>query len=64
MYNRRLEALRGLQTRNGVECVALVPGANLRYFTGIPMHLSERPTVAFVPAEGELAIVLPELEAP
>ncbi len=64
MYGRRLEALRGLQTKNGVECVALVPGANLRYFVGLPMHLSERPTVAFVPAEGELAIVLPELEAP
>jgi Xaa-Pro dipeptidase len=64
MYNRRLEALRGLQTRNEVECVALVPGANLRYFTGIPMHLSERPTVAFVPAEGELAVLMPELEAP
>jgi Xaa-Pro dipeptidase len=44
--------------------VALVPGANLRYFTGLTMQLSERPTVAFVPAEGPLVVVLPQLEAP
>jgi Xaa-Pro dipeptidase len=28
------------------------------------MHLSERPTVALIPAEGPLFLVLPELEAP
>jgi Xaa-Pro dipeptidase len=60
----RLEALQRLQAENGVACVALMPGANLRYFTGLAMHLSERPTVAFVPAEGTPAIVIPELEAP
>jgi Xaa-Pro dipeptidase len=64
MADSRLEALRQFQAANGVACVALVPGANLRYFTGVEMHLSERPTVAFVPAEGALAVVLPELEAP
>jgi len=64
MYTRRLEALKHLQTKQGVACVALMPSANLRYFTGLTTHLSERPTVAFVPAEGPLAVVLPELEAP
>jgi Xaa-Pro dipeptidase len=64
MYMRRLEALRRLQVANGTEYVALVPGANLRYFTGLTMHLSERPTVAFVPAEGALVVLLPALEAP
>ena len=59
----RLEALRRLQTANGVACVALVPGANLQYFAGLAMHLSERPTVAFIPAEGPLAVLVPELEA-
>lgn len=63
-HSSRLEALRRLQARNGVECVALVPGANLRYFTSLSSHLSERPTVAFIPARGQLAILLPELEAP
>jgi Xaa-Pro dipeptidase len=64
MYTLRLDALRRLQVANGVACVALVPGANLRYFSGVAMHLSERPTVALVPAEGPLFFVLPELEAP
>jgi Xaa-Pro dipeptidase len=64
MDSSRLEALRQLQASNGIACVALVPGANLRYFTGLAMHLSELPTVAFVPAEGSLIVALPVLEAP
>jgi Xaa-Pro dipeptidase len=64
MYTLRVEALRRLQAANGIDCVALMPGANLRYFTGLTTHLSERPTVAFVPVEGPLAALLPELEAP
>jgi Xaa-Pro dipeptidase len=64
MHTLRLDALRQLQAANGVACVALVPGANLRYVTGLAMHLSERPTVALIPAEGPLLLVLPELEAP
>ncbi|ADI13816.1 M24 family metallopeptidase [Truepera radiovictrix] len=43
--------------------VALVPGANLRYFTGLALHPSERPTVAFVRGAA-LLIVAPELERP
>ena len=64
MHTSRLEALRQLEVVNGVECVALVPGANLRYFTGLTTHLSERPTVAFILAEGPLVVLLPKLEAP
>jgi Xaa-Pro dipeptidase len=64
MYAPRLDALRRLQAANGVACVALMPGANLYYFTGLNMHVSERPTVAFIPIEGALAVLLPELEAP
>jgi len=47
----------------GVDAVALVPGANLRYFTGLKLHLSERPTLAFFSQKG-LVLVLPELEVP
>lgn len=64
MDNQRIEALRRLQVSNGVDCVALMPGANLRYFAGLNMHLSERPSVAFIPADGALSVLLPELEAP
>ena len=63
-HSLRIESLQRLQAANGVECVALMPGANLLYFTGLPAHISERPTVAFVPATEQLAVLLPELEAP
>lgn len=64
MHTLRLEALRRLAVANGVECVALMPGANLHYFTGLDKHLSERPMVAFVPTDGPLTVLLPGLEAP
>ncbi len=60
----RLASLQQLQTANGVSCVALMPGANLHYFTGLAAHLSERPILAFVPSVGQLAVLLPQLEAP
>jgi Xaa-Pro dipeptidase len=64
MHDGRIEALRRLQAANAVDCVALVPGANLRYFSGLDMHLSERPTVAFFPANAPPLLLAPELEAP
>jgi Xaa-Pro aminopeptidase len=63
MYSSRLEALRRLEIANEIDCVALMPGANLHYFTGLTPHLSERPTVVFVPAEGTPAVLLPAFEA-
>jgi Xaa-Pro dipeptidase len=64
IYASRVATLQQLQAAHGVECVALVPGANLRYLTGLAMHLSERPTVIFIPARGPLVALLPVLEAP
>jgi len=64
MHKSRLEALQQLAKLNGVACVALMPGANLHYFTSLNMHLSERPSVAFVPIQGSLAVLMPGLEAP
>jgi Xaa-Pro dipeptidase len=69
-YLTRIGALQALEQANAVDCVALVPGANLHYFTGLAMKLSERPAVALIPAEARsesravLALVLPALEAP
>lgn len=63
-YAKRVKALQELQAANDIACVALMPGANMYYFTGLATHLSERPTVAFVPASSPPAILLPELEAP
>jgi Xaa-Pro dipeptidase len=47
----------------GLDCVALVPGPNLLYLTGLSFHLSERPVVALFPVDRPPAIVLPALEA-
>lgn len=63
-YERRLEQLSKLLKLYEMDYLALVPGANLTYFTGLTMGLSERPTVAFFPVEGRPAIILPSLEAP
>lgn len=46
----------------GLDAVAIVPGANFYYLTGIHFHLMERPTVLFVGADGRRAAVIPVLE--
>jgi Xaa-Pro dipeptidase len=47
----------------GVDCIALVPGPNMVYLTGLHFHLSERPVIAFFPAGGQPALLVPALEA-
>jgi Xaa-Pro dipeptidase len=48
---------------HGLDALALVPGPNLTYVTGLSFFLSERPIVAIFKADGHDAIVLPRLEA-
>jgi Xaa-Pro dipeptidase len=45
------------------EAIAIVPGFNMVYFTGLHFHLSERPTVALLTADG-LSFIIPHLEMP
>jgi Xaa-Pro dipeptidase len=59
-YSARQRKLIGI---TGVDAVALVPGANLTYFTGLDFELSKRPTVALFSDDG-LAFIVPELEVP
>ena len=56
-YDARLKTL---MTSVAADVVALVPGPNMEYFTGLHFHLSERPTIAFVHADG-LSFVIPQL---
>jgi len=59
----RLDRLyRSLETA-GLSALALVPGPNLRYLTGLAMHPSERLTLAML-REGRAVLVLPALEVP
>ncbi len=57
-YAARLNAARQIA---GVDAIAIVPGWNLIYFTGLHMHLQVRPTVLFITPTG-LAMIVPRLE--
>lgn len=47
--------------QSAADVIALVPGANMAYFTGLHYHLSERPIVAFLSQAGA-AFLVPALE--
>ncbi len=62
MTNTRVETIYQIAERAGLDAIALVPGANLQYVTGIDFHLMERPLVVFfVPGRNPVAVV-PALE--
>jgi Xaa-Pro dipeptidase len=63
MHMNRLNRLIEQASAHGFDVLALVPGPNLFYLTGLSFHLSERPVVALFPVSGIPAIVLPALEA-
>ncbi len=59
-YHARLNKLRQI---TGADAIALVPGANQKYFTGFDFHTSERPTIALW-VDGDLSFIIPRLEVP
>lgn len=64
MTIQRLAGLTEAELARGLSAVAVVPGPNLRYLTGLDFHQGKRLTVAFFPADGgEPAFVLPAMEA-
>jgi Xaa-Pro dipeptidase len=63
MNTARVEEMLALAEEEGLEAVALMPGPNLFYLTGLSFHLSERPTVALFPVDQPPALVLPAFEA-
>jgi Xaa-Pro dipeptidase len=62
MPQTRIQRLQGELRRREIDCLAVVPGPNLFYLTGVDFHLMERPTVGFIPAEGSPIFALPVLE--
>jgi Xaa-Pro dipeptidase len=60
----RLTRLRAAMRPAGIDVLAVVPGANMRYLAGLDIHMNERLAVAFFPADGKPAMVLPTLETP
>ncbi len=63
MNDQRLQRLTEQIVAHGLDGVALMPGPNLLYVSGMHVHLSERPIVLFIPADDEPAIIIPTLEA-
>lgn len=63
VYGARIKGLRESLAREKFEGVVLVPGPNLRYFTGVKSLLLERPFMLLVSLEGPAHLVAPKLEA-
>jgi Xaa-Pro dipeptidase len=59
----RLAKLTEGMRRHGFQAVAIMPGANLRYLTGLQMALGKRITLACFPLAGQPSMVLPTMEA-
>ena len=61
--DRRQNQLRRAVIESNLSGFAINPGPSLTYLTGLHFHLSERPVVFLIPAEGRPSLVLPELES-
>jgi len=59
----RVEQMAQLAESRGLDALALMPGPNLFYATGLSFFISERPVVALCPVDAPPAFVLPEFEA-
>ncbi len=59
----RLGRLRSRIEQESLDGVILVPGPNLRYYTGVNSLLLERPFLFFVPKNGDAHLVAPTLES-
>lgn len=64
MIKQRTLKLKELMKSQEMDYMVLIPGANLYYFSGLKMHLSERPSMLFLNADSEDAILLPKIAFP
>jgi Xaa-Pro dipeptidase len=62
-YVLRLERLKKSIAVNALEGMIIVPGPNLRYYTGVNSLLLERPFLFFVSKEGDPHLIAPTLES-
>jgi Xaa-Pro dipeptidase len=63
MHQQRIERLIREVLAHGLDGLALMPGPNMVYLSGIHAHISERPIILFIPVDDAPAIIIPELEA-
>jgi Xaa-Pro dipeptidase len=60
----RIAKVQRLMGERKVAALLVEPGSTLDYFTGIRWRLSERITLAIIPARGEVLVVTPAFEEP
>ncbi|HEY4666936.1 MAG TPA: Xaa-Pro peptidase family protein [Anaerolineales bacterium] len=63
-HQKRIERLSKLLRAEGLEALAVLPGPNLVYLTGLSFHLMERPVVGLFTASAPPRLVVPEFERP
>lgn len=62
MLETRVNKLLSLMKDHQLEAVIFVPSENMYYFTGIPLHASERLTLALVTSAGDMHFLVPAVE--
>jgi Xaa-Pro dipeptidase len=62
MHQARLDRLLQLLQDASLDGMAVIPGPNLLYLTGVSFHLMERPIVALFLRDAEPALILPSFE--
>lgn len=62
MFAEKLVRLCTIAQNAKLDAIALIPGANLYYLTGVNFHLTERPFIVIVPVQGDPVIIVPTLE--
>lgn len=62
--HKRLDKLQLIMRDAGLDIVALIPGATLRYLIGGVHYVMERPIVLFIPLDEQPVAVIPQLEVP
>jgi Xaa-Pro dipeptidase len=62
LIQTRINRLQGIIGKNQIDGIALNPGPDLSYFSGLGFHLMERPVLMIFTREDSPILILPELE--
>ena len=62
LIQNRIKHLQTIMVQNGLQAIALNPGPDLTYFSGLHFHLMERPVLLVLLQTGSPLIIIPELE--
>lgn len=64
VYRNRIAKTQDVLKEKDIHALLLGPSADLTYLTGFDAHHSERLNLLIIPAEGDVSLVVPTLEAP